>query len=169
MFSCSCSREFKTQKALNAHQISHKNGERYSSSRVKNPTCNCEYCDASFRFNKATRNRFCSQECSALFVWERISVPRIEQGLGGNLHRYLKEKYGDFCSECGQESTWNNKSLTLQLDHIDGNSDNNNVDNVRLLCPNCHTQTETYGNAGLGSRYKKVTKRNAYLQEYKKR
>ena len=43
----------------------------------------------------------------------------------------------------------------------------NAIENLRLLCPNCHTQTPTYGNAGKGSRYKKNTKRNKYLQEYK--
>ena len=53
--------------------------------------------------------------------------------------------------------------LTLQLDHIDGNSDNNNLENLRLLCPNCHTQTDTWV-----SRNTKNTKRNGYLGRYKR-
>lgn len=39
---------------------------------------------------------------------------------------------------------WNGKPLTLDLDHIDGNNTNNQLSNLRWLCPNCHSQTETY-------------------------
>ena len=54
------------------------------------------------------------------------------------------------CSECKIPPIWNNKSLVLQLDHIDGNISNNKIENLRLLCPNCHTQTETYTNKKRG-------------------
>jgi hypothetical protein len=47
------------------------------------------------------------------------------------------------CSECGI-TEWNKKPLVLHLDHIDGNRHNHKLDNVRLLCPNCHSQTDTY-------------------------
>lgn len=42
------------------------------------------------------------------------------------------------------EPMWRGEYLVLQMDHIDGNKYNNNLDNLRILCPNCHTQTETY-------------------------
>ena len=47
-----------------------------------------------------------------------------------------------------------NKKLCLQIDHIDGNCENNKPDNLRFLCPNCHTQTETWGikNKNIGRR-----------------
>lgn len=48
------------------------------------------------------------------------------------------------CSECGIGGVWNGKPIVLQLDHIDGNSNNNLLDNLRILCPNCHSQTHTY-------------------------
>ena len=47
------------------------------------------------------------------------------------------------CSECGIFQ-WNKKTLVLHLDHKDGNRHNHKLSNVRLLCPNCHSQTETY-------------------------
>jgi 5-methylcytosine-specific restriction endonuclease McrA len=169
MYKCHCGKEYQTHKGLNAHQIAHKDRkDRYSVSRQKDKVVyNCQYCNKEFQYSKGTMNKFCSIQCNAKYVWEKKSVPKIEQGLGGNLHRYLRETRGDNCELCGQTSIWNGKQLKLQLDHIDGHSDNNKLDNVRLLCPNCHTQTETYGSKGHGNRYKKDTKRNRYLREYK--
>ena len=48
------------------------------------------------------------------------------------------------CYECKIESKWNNKPLKLQLDHINGDHFDNQLKNLRLLCPNCHSQTETF-------------------------
>ena len=49
------------------------------------------------------------------------------------------------CAICGNIGEWMGKSLTLQLDHINGEHTDNRIENLRILCPNCHTQTETYG------------------------
>ena len=48
------------------------------------------------------------------------------------------------CQLCGIHDTWNGKPLTLQLDHINGISDDNRLNNLRFLCPNCHSQTDTF-------------------------
>ena len=54
------------------------------------------------------------------------------------------KKQGTFlCSICNIEE-WNNKPLSMQLDHIDGDPHNHKLENLRLICPNCHSQTETY-------------------------
>lgn len=164
-----CDKEFATQRGLSGHQIAHKEGPRYRVSRKKTKIQihNCQYCNVEFEHRHGTHNKFCSLQCFADHQWYVISVPNILAGKGGNFRRYLVETSGNVCAECGQPPVWNGKTLTLQLDHIDGDSDNNAIENLRLLCPNCHTQTPTYGNAGKGSRYKKNTKRNQYLQEYK--
>jgi len=48
------------------------------------------------------------------------------------------------CSSCGVSDTWNNKPLTLQLEHKNGTNNDNRIENLCFLCPNCHSQTDTF-------------------------
>ena len=57
--------------------------------------------------------------------------------------RYLK-LYPFVCTRCGI-SEWCGEDIVLQVDHIDGDKFNNSLDNLCLLCPNCHSQTPTWG------------------------
>lgn len=57
--------------------------------------------------------------------------------------RYIIDTRGYQCEECNI-TEWRGKAISLELDHINGDFNNNSLDNVRLLCPNCHSQTHTY-------------------------
>lgn len=48
------------------------------------------------------------------------------------------------CVFCGNTGIWLGKEIGLELDHIDGDSTNNEISNLRFLCPNCHATTKTY-------------------------
>lgn len=132
---------------------------------------NCLHCNKENLWGNSKINKFCNNVCQGQYKWTTETINRIERGEVPDgspaLKKYLVETCGEICVECGQKPIHNNKPLVLQLDHIDGDSDNNYPKNLRLLCPNCHTQTENFGSKGKGSRYKKVTKRNSYLREYK--
>lgn len=61
------------------------------------------------------------------------------------LRRALKEIGVPYACQICEISTWQEKPLVLQIDHIDGEWLNNERENLRYLCPNCHSQTENYG------------------------
>lgn len=62
------------------------------------------------------------------------------------LKRAMLEVGIDYCcSECALIS-WQGKEITLDIDHIDGNWLDDRVENIRFMCPNCHSQTPTHGN-----------------------
>lgn len=76
------------------------------------------------------------------------SVIRFQSGQvkdNSTLKKVLAYLRGYKCEECSL-TEWRGKALMLDLDHIDGNNKNNTPSNVRLLCPNCHRQTPTWGN-----------------------
>lgn len=72
-----------------------------------------------------------------------------------HIRRYLFEKYDNKCSRCGwsERNPYTNR-IPLEIEHIDGNAENNKEENLTLLCPNCHSLTKTYrgANKGFGTR-----------------
>jgi hypothetical protein len=59
-------------------------------------------------------------------------------------NRLLQEGYKEHKCECCGLSVWNGLPISLELHHKDGNRTNHKFENLQLLCPNCHAQTETY-------------------------
>lgn len=70
----------------------------------------------------------------------------VEDGLGSSLQvkTYLIEKYGNKCLDENCLWDFDIRPINIELEHIDGDSENNNLENCTLLCPNCHSLTPTY-------------------------
>ncbi len=104
----------------------------------------CLNCESEFGYYKGqSSGKYCSNKCQG----EHIVKEKLCKGttMTKAMRKYLNENLGDCCSECGVGREWNGKPLTLQIDHISGDNKDNRIENLRLICPNCHTQTDTWG------------------------
>lgn len=122
--------------------------------KSKNVCLNC---------GKITENKkFCSNECQLEYEYKeyikdwkdgKVSGMSGEYGTSHRIKRYFLEKYNNSCQCCGwnKENPFTHK-VPLELHHIDGNYKNNSEDNLQLLCPNCHSLTETYKAANKSGR-----------------
>jgi len=119
----------------------------------------CEYCGIElfgYKGRLPRENRkYCNPECYISHKIQRVS-DRIEGGSlsepGGQYKKYLIREHGAKCMKCG----WNEKNtcsntIPIVLNHIDGNSSNNALDNLELLCPNCDSLTPTYKGLNKGN------------------
>jgi hypothetical protein len=121
-------------------------------------TYNCVECNKESIYRVSKNNLYCSITCQATSQYKKYVDDwknGIISGAGVNgpskhIKRYLLDKYKNSCYTCGIDS-WNNKTITLEIEHIDGDSTNNTEDNLAVICPNCHSQTATYKGANKGS------------------
>jgi len=75
-----------------------------------------------------------------------VNSPREHRQDGFRLTRALLESGRLYiCEGCGNDGHWKDKKLTLDVDHIDGNWENNTKENLRFMCPNCHHTTDNFG------------------------
>jgi predicted restriction endonuclease len=98
--------------------------------------------------------KYCNTHCQMEFQYQQY-IDRwkngLESGLRGeyqislHIRRYLFEKYNSKCAMCGwgEMNVWT-RCIPLEVHHIDGDYTNNIESNLTLLCPNCHSLTETY-------------------------
>ena len=115
----------------------------------------------NYRHSEATRNlmsMMCKKHGDKQYLkyiekWKSglVNGMRGTYQISHYIIRYLREKYDNKCCECG----WHKvnpytKKVPLDVEHIDGNYRNNKEENLKLLCPNCHSLTPTYKGANKG-------------------
>jgi len=105
--------------------------------------------------------KFCSSQCQSdhqykayILDWQQGARTggRGSDGstVSGHVRKYLMDKFNRSCCNCNLD-TWQEQPITLEIDHKDGNPLNHAEDNLRLLCPNCHSQTSTYKAKNMGN------------------
>jgi hypothetical protein len=108
----------------------------------------CVWCGS-----ETVNKKYCSYECCR---YDKKNNRRNKIVRDGSLVNYAKDKWylietrGNKCEICNN-TQWMGQEIPLDVDHIDGNSDNDSLSNVRLICPNCHRQTNNYGSKNKGS------------------
>jgi hypothetical protein len=102
---------------------------------------NCPHCGNPV---SNRHNQYCD-ECIKNAVYNKAQSLDGMKSDRGRRHFLIRER-GHQCESCSN-SEWLGIPIALELDHIDGNPDNNTAENLRLLCPNCHAQTEFYKGA----------------------
>jgi predicted HNH restriction endonuclease len=115
------------------------------------------YCKNCGKELKGTKIDFCDRIChneynykTYIERWKNGNEDGMagKYGLSQHIRKYFFEKYKNKCQICGWGET-NKKTgkIPLEVHHIDGDYTNNKEENLQLLCPNCHSLTETYKNA----------------------
>ena len=108
-----------------------------------------------------SRRIYCSNRCQAEFQYRCYiedwkagleSGLQAPYGVSNHIRRYLLEQHGERCQSCGWcERHPKTGKVPLNIDHIDGCWKNCREENLRLLCPNCHSLTLTFGSLNRGN------------------
>lgn len=119
-------------------------------------------------------SKYCSNTCQRDYQHE-IYIQEWKAGnrsgnrgintynISQHISRYLFKKFDSQCAICGwREINPVTKVVPLEIDHIDGDANNNTETNLRLLCPNCHSLTPNYRNLNKGKG--RVWRRDKYAK-----
>jgi endogenous inhibitor of DNA gyrase (YacG/DUF329 family) len=102
---------------------------------IEKETAAIKFCSIKCRETNKSRKHYQSYlEDSSSFKYTNLQPLKAE---------FLKEQNCK-CAICGINNKWEDKDLIFILDHIDSKANNSNRDNLRLLCPNCDSQLNTY-------------------------
>jgi 5-methylcytosine-specific restriction endonuclease McrA len=115
----------------------------------------CTNCTKEFNYrSQCSTGKYCSNKCQreyqsnqSLQKWLNGTWDGTKKGfsLSSTIRRYLLEQTNHKCSSCGWcEINPSTGKSPLEIDHINGDSENNRPENLRVLCPNCHSLTPTY-------------------------
>lgn len=126
------------------------------------------------QFSGRSSRVYCSIACQRdlerrqrISSWLETGVVRhAGTGQGHYVRRFISAEQEGSCALCGLTDTWNGRPLTMVLDHIDGDSSNNRRENLRLVCPNCDSQLETYKSRNRGRGRHSRRRRYADGQSY---
>src|SRR5579864_7456000 len=118
-----------------AIQTYYDKGHSYRECRAKFGFCSAAWEKARKRGEITTRK-------FGMPIAKLLSGPRNRHHVKVRLLRagILKNR----CSECGIDE-WRGAPLSMHIDHVNGVKDDHRLENLRMLCPNCHSQTPTYG------------------------
>lgn len=124
--------------------------------RLRLKTSNFDFSIINVNRNKLKTQRTIQNLKSIKIPTEKILVENSTYTNNRELKiRLIREGLKEYkCNICNLQNAWNNKPLSLQLDHINGINNDNRIQNLRFLCPNCHSQTDTFS----GRHRKKITK-----------
>jgi protein-arginine kinase activator protein McsA len=129
---------------------------------------NCKNCSKHFisTYSKAI---FCSMNCFHTYTTNQhySNYLNNQDGFCGIrkitfVKPFILKDQNNSCDLCGIKNEWNNKKLVFVLDHIDGDASNNKRTNLRLICPNCDSQLDTFK-----SKNKNSARKERYLLNYK--
>lgn len=158
MFQCNlCDFSTDSRERFAGHRSSHvRRGDMPK--RIRHPAEHkCQHCGEIFDSGPRLAGHLSRHRVRPFRTWEELTTN------GQRKQRLLQER-GHQCEICGI-TEWCGKPTPIELDHIDGNHEYNNKNNLRLLCVNCHAQTPTYKGRNIG---KHDTKISAYRRAYHK-
>ena len=112
----------------------------------------CKNCGEVFSNSNGVFQQFCCSKCSAEYRSKakyQDYINNQESFTGREIsYKWLKpfilKEQDNKCAICRLSTIWNNKELHFILDHIDGDATNNTRNNLRLICPNCDSQLDTF-------------------------
>jgi len=135
----------------------------------KRKTNNCLGCDVEFDLKTHYAQRFCSKICEKKYKKELYYKKYLDNQSDfcyvrtmAFIKPHILKEQCDKCEICNNINVWNNKEIVFVLDHIDGDASNNFRNNLRLICPNCDSQLDTYK-----SKNKNSARKERYLKNIK--